>query len=229
MAGLPAAPIFAANAFGETFVLEGVKDDKRAETLVRTLSKVSRQDIAAIDHALPMRDLRDVLIKGTITKALELGATWRKAQASGQDVAQAVADQCGGKVVFGGVIQSCGYEVDDGFTVGEIVIQGSAAYSDQTLRVLVKNENMVCRLDGRVLASIPDLICLFDQRMQKQISNSDCTIGQTVSLVVLPAPEPFCTEQGLSIFGPNYAGVGADEKWHGDQTASVINQAMTLK
>lgn len=229
MAGLPAAPIFTANAFGETFVLEGVKDDKRAETLVRTLSTVSRNDIAAIDHALPMRELRDVLIKGTITKALELGSAWRKAKAAGQDVAQVVADLCDGRVVFRGTLKRCDYKVDDGFTVGEIAIQGDGIHVNQSLVVEVKNENLVCRLDGDVLATVPDLICLFDQRALCQISNPDCAVGQAVSVVVLPAPAPFRTEQGLSIFGPAYAGVAADEKWYGEEPGKVRKLTMASK
>lgn len=56
-AGLPASPVFAANEFGETFVINHVQDDQRAETLVRALCQVSRNDIAVIDHALEMRCL----------------------------------------------------------------------------------------------------------------------------------------------------------------------------
>ena len=214
MAGLPAAPIFTANAFGETFVLEGVKDDKRAETLVRTLSTVSRHDIAAIDHALPMRDLRDVLIKGTITRALELGAAWRQACDAGVDAAQVVADHAGGQVVFEGTVSACNYTVEDGFTLGEITIQGTGAQAAQDMRVSVKNENMACWIDGAVVATVPDLICLFDKDTQAQISNPDCTVGQSVSVVILPAPEAFRSELGLSIFGPGYAGVAPTEEWH---------------
>ena len=215
MAGLPAAPIFTANAFGETFVLEGVKDDKRAETLVRTLSVVSRHDIAAIDHALPMAELRDVLIKGTITQALELGAATREASQGGGDVAQIVAEKSRGAVVFCGIVERCEYRVEDGFTLGDIMIKGGDGHIDQVMHVAVKNENMVCRINGDVLATVPDLICLFDQSAKSQISNPDCRVGQKVSVVVLPAPEPFRTQLGLSIFGPKYAGVAPNETWLG--------------
>ncbi len=213
MAGLPASPIYTANAFGETFVLEGVVDDRRAETLVRALSVVSRHDIAAIDHALPMKDLRDVLIGGTITKALKLGAACREIQASGGDVPSTVAQIGGGFVAFTGVISNCHYEVIDGFTVGAIEIEGSGAHQGQSMRVSVKNENMACWLDGAVLATIPDLICLFDIQTGAQISNPDCVQGQRVAVVLLPSPDAFRTPKGLSIFGPSYAGVNTPYAW----------------
>ncbi len=213
MAGLPAAPIYTANAFGETFVLEGIRDDRRAETLVRALSTVSGHDIAAIDHALPMRDLRKALIKGTISKALDLGAAWRAARAAKEDVAQVIAAKGGGLVAFEGDISACTYAVRDGFTIGTIELNGSGRCAKRLMKISVKNENMACWCDGEVLATVPDLICLIDRRAGRQISNPDCHVGQAVSVVLLPAPEVFRTEQGLCIFGPGYAGVDAPYAW----------------
>lgn len=212
---LPAAPIYTANAFGETFVLEGVCDDQRAETLVRALSAVSRHDIAAIDHALPMRDLRDALIPGTITKALELGAAWRKAVAAGEDVPGVIAEIGGGFVAFKGLISHCHFEVVEGFTIGSIEINGTGEFQDQKLSISVKNENMACWLDGEVFATIPDLICLFDDQTGAQISNPDCVLNQAVTVLLLPAPEVFRTPKGLSIFGPKYAGIDRPYVWPG--------------
>lgn len=216
LAGLPAAPIYAANEFGETFVLEGVKDDRRAETLVRALSTVSRNDIAAIDHALPMRDLKAALIPGTISRALRLGAAWRKAVADHQDAVQIVAQIGGGLVVFKGQVSSSEYRVEHGFTVGAITIEGGEDATGQTMRVSVKNENMACWINGDVFATIPDLICIFDRQTGAQISNPDCKAGQEVAVVLLPAPAVFRTPEGLEIFGPAYAGIDAPYKWPGD-------------
>ncbi len=213
LAGLPAAPIYAANEFGETFVLEGVKDDMRAETLVRALCTVSRHDISVVDHALPARDLRNALIPGTITKALELGAACRAARASGQKVAEVVAHLGGGFIAFEGQIDGCHYETRDGFTIGEIRLSGSGEMTGRDMVVSVKNENMACWIDGTVYATVPDLICLFDRSQGAQISNPDCFEGQDVSVVLLPAPGIFRTRQGLEIFGPRYAGVDTPYAW----------------
>ena len=40
-------------------------------------------------------------------------------------------------------------------------ISGGGTYADQTMRIRLKNENVVAWLDGDVLATIPELICLF--------------------------------------------------------------------
>lgn len=116
-AGLPASPIFAANEFGETFVLNYVKDDQRAETLVRALCQVSRNDIAAIDHALEMKVLRDVLIPGTISRALNLGKLWRDSR-NKPYLPELIAKSGGGLVAFKGVASKAEYKAIDGFTEG---------------------------------------------------------------------------------------------------------------
>lgn len=212
LAGLPAAPIYAVNQFGESFLIDKVKDDQRAETLVRALSQVSRNTIAAIDHALPMCVLRDVLIPGTISKAMQLGVICRSAMASGTNGAAAVAKAGNGAVVFEGTASSVTYKTDQGFTVGQIALTGGGGFSGQAMAISVKNENMACWLDDVVFATVPDLICLFDTETGMPVANPDVTPDQSIAVVILPAPEPFKSEKGLSIFGPTYAGVNADFK-----------------
>lgn len=204
LAGLPAAPIYAVSPFGESFLINNVKDDQRAETLVRSICTVSQNNIAAIDHALPMSVLRDVLIPGTVTQAMKLGEVWRLAA---QNAPEAVAQAGNGALVFQGQVTRVVYETKDGFTIGDIHIANKAG---QTMRVSVKNENMACWIDDAVFATIPDLICLMDVDTGAPIANPDCTHGQNVCVLILPAPTPFLSDAGLASFGPRYAGIDAE-------------------
>ncbi|MEX0370540.1 MAG: DUF917 domain-containing protein [Tateyamaria sp.] len=207
LAGLPAAPIVLANEFGELMVLENVVDDLRAETLVRALSMVSRNDIAAIDHALPASRLRGAIIPGTITKAHTLGRTHRLAFEAGQDPIAAVAKAADGAVVSAGEIVDCDWRTEAGFTLGTVEIAGDAQHHGSRYRISIKNENLVAWRDGTVHAVIPDLICLFDTETGQPIQNPHYYTGQKVAVVVLPAPAPFLEPSGLDAFGPRYAGV----------------------
>lgn len=206
--GLPAAPIYAVNPFGESFLINKVKDDQRAETLVRALTQVSRNTVAAIDHALPMRDLRDVLIPRTISKAIEMGRVCRETMDAGKDTASKIAEIGGGMVLFQGLTKAVTYKTDGGFTVGQIKLVSN----DQEMTITVKNENMVCYLDGAVYATVPDLICLFDTASGAPVANPDVRPDQPITVVLLPAPPPFTSKQGLCVFGPRYAGIEADFK-----------------
>ena len=205
-AGLPASPIYAANEFGETFVLNNIKDDQRAETVVRALCQVSRNDIAAIDHALEIRVLKNALIAGTISKALMLGQTWRKFQAQ-TDLPEVIAKKANGQVAFAGVVSEVEYRTIDGFTKGSFAIEGTGTYSSHTFKTMVKNENLVGWLNNEVYVTIPDLICLFDTTNGNPVSNPDVVKGQAVAVVLLPAPVEFTSAKALSVFGPAYAGI----------------------
>lgn len=209
LAGLPASPIFAANEFGETFILNNVKDDQRAESLVRALCKVSKNDIAAIDHALEMRVLRDALIPGTITKSLQLGRIWRESL-GGNKAPDLIAEAGGGRVAFTGIASMVTYETKDGFTLGTIEIEGNDSYLDHTFRIMVKNENLVGWMNDDVHVTIPDLICLFDISNGRPVSNPDVIEGQPLSVVLLPAPVQFMSPKALSVFGPAYAGIDSE-------------------
>lgn len=57
----------------EVIICENVIDDARGEQLVRALSNVIRNNISAIDHALEIQQLRDAIIPGAISLAMEMG------------------------------------------------------------------------------------------------------------------------------------------------------------
>ena len=99
---LPAAPVVVANAFGELMVLEGLADDMRAEHVVRAIAMASMNDVAAIDHALRIQQLRSALIHGTMSLSLEIGQRCRAAKGAGQDVCALLAEVGGGRVAFRG-------------------------------------------------------------------------------------------------------------------------------
>lgn len=210
--GLPASPIVMANEFGETIVAENVSDDARAEHIVRALACVSRNDIAAIDHALPLSDLRGALISGTISLAMQMGRVWRETLDQGKDVAIAVAQAGQGFVAFRGTVKDSNWRTEDGFTLGELGIEGAGAFEGHTYKIQVKNENMAGWFDGAIHATIPDMICLMDTETGEAVTNPNYYDGQQVAVVILPAPAAFLTDKGLASFGPNY--LGLDHPYH---------------
>lgn len=207
IAGLPAAPIVLANEFGEVMVLENIMDDMRAEAVVRALSVVSRNDIAAIDHAMPASQLRKAIIPGTLSKALAMGRAHRLALEEGRDAVGVVAQVGGGEVTFRGEIVDCDWRTEGGFTLGSIDISGNGQQDASRYRISVKNENLVGWFDGAVHATVPDLICLFDTETGQAVQNPHYHVGQQVAVVILPAPQAFLSPRGLAVFGPGYAGI----------------------
>lgn len=207
LAGLPAAPIVMANEFGETFIAENLSDDQRAEHIVRALAQASRNDIAAIDHALALSVLKTALIPGTISKAMAMGETLRAAKSKRQNVPEAVAASGGGFVAFTGTISACDWRTEAGFTLGSITISGDGPHDSNTYRISVKNENMAGWHNGILHATIPEMICLIDRDTSEPVTNPNYVNGQSVAVIILPAPEPFLNPKGLASFGPEYLGL----------------------
>jgi len=221
--GLPTGPIMVANEFGECIICENLADDQRAENILRALAKVSRNDIAAIDHAFEMHAIRHAVIPGVISQALKMGQVWRMAQGNGADIAQVVADEGQGFVAFRGEIASNDQCVEGGFTIGNIEIVGRGEFASDRYRIWLKNENMIGRLNDKVHTTIPDMICLIDLDTGMPVTNPNYHTGQNVAVVILPAPEPFTSPKGLSVFGPAYLGLDipyepAVAKWAAGRT-----------
>lgn len=209
---LPASPIVAANEFGECMIFENIVDDQRAETIVRAMSVVSRHEIAAIDHALPVSTVRSAVIPGTISKALLLGQRYREVKTDGADLPAAIAEAGGGIVAFAGKISSCDWKTEAGFTIGTIYMEGTGLHAGHTYRIWLKNENLVGWLDGDVHTTIPDLICLIDTDTGEPVTNPNYAVGMNVAVIILPAPAAFLTQRGLAAFGPSYVGIDAPYK-----------------
>ena len=207
LAGLPVGAIVTANAFGETVVLEGVANDARAEALVRGLAEMSRNDIAAIDHILPCRVLRPGLLAGTLSDARRIGVLLREGRGSPTELPRQIASATGGAVLFEGVVTESAVEVVGGFTVGGFEVAGTGRFAERVFNVAIKNENMLGRLDGAPVVTIPEIISVMDTETGAVVTNPNVQPSQKVSILVLPAPEVFLDARGLEVFGPRYAGV----------------------
>ncbi|MEO1549002.1 MAG: DUF917 domain-containing protein [Pseudomonadota bacterium] len=201
LAGLAPGPMVLGNAFGETFVYEGVPHDRRAEGVARALAVISRNDIAAIDHALPFGTLKNALIPGTISLSLRLGQALRGCPPD--QAAQVVARIAGGHVVATGQVRCVHDWVEGGFTHGTIEIAAASG----PIHITYKNENMIARQGDVTIATIPDLICLVDRDTGAPVTNPFARAGQAVDLVCLPAHPAFATQAGVALFGPAYLGL----------------------
>lgn len=211
IAEVPVGDVVAANADGEIFMMKGVKTDGREEDLLRALCGLtSDSTLAVIDHVLPAKVLRGCLIEGTVSRALRLGKVYRAFKAKG-GVAERVAREGGGKVLFNGIVEIVECKEDDGFTIGSVEIRDKNN-PNKKMKLHIKNENMYAEINGEVVVTIPEIISVFDKTNGNIILNPKFDIGLEVVVIVLPAPKEFLTERGLELFGPKYLGINTPFK-----------------
>ncbi len=207
---LPAWPIVSANEHGEVYICEHIADDLRAETVMRSLSQISGNTMSVIDHAMPIKDIKHGVIEGTISLAMSIGKFLRTYPGNNINKLNALADTYHGMMVFRGEVLSLTFSEQDGFTVGTVVLTGEHEFAGSEYRIQVKNENMSGLLNGTLHTCIPDLICCFDEANMRPITNPNYSVGMRVAVLLLPAPEAFLSAEGLSIFGPQYAGFNTE-------------------
>ena len=207
---VPLTPQAVANEFGETMIITRVVNNLRDETLLRALAVASRNLVCVADHPVRIRDLKPAVVPQAVSYALAVGRAYRQAKESGGDPAQAVASQGAGVVVFRGAISECSWADKDGFTLGEFTVAGDGGFSDSTLRIWFKNENLMSWVNGAPFVSAPDLICVLDEDARVPLTNPNQQVGKNVSVIALPAHERWRTDKALSVFGPRSFGFDVD-------------------
>ena len=207
--GVPINPIAVATPFGDTAIINNVVDDFRAEALVRAMACVSRNMIGVVDHPTTGAVLKKSVIPGAITYALAVGRALRLANESGGDPAADIVKAGNGKMLFMGTVSDFSWDTVDGFTVGEVKLQGTGRYGGHKYRVWFKNEHIISYKDESVDVTVPDLICVLDGN-GVPVTNPYYEKGMELTVFGLPAPKEWTTEKGLAVFGPRAFGFDTD-------------------
>jgi DUF917 family protein len=81
-------------------------------------------------------------------------------------------------------------------------LDGLGEYTGKTMVVEFQNENLVAKLDGKTIASVPDLITLCDCLTGLSFATEEVKYGLRTTVLWIPAPELLCTERALQVVGP---------------------------
>jgi DUF917 family protein len=160
---------------------------------------------------LPGHEMKDILVRGTLTKCLAIGRAMCQASQNGQDPIDAALQVTGGWRLFEGVVIAKEWEDRDGYMFGTTHIKGSGDYEGQTLEVWFKNENHVSWLNSRPWVCSPDLLTLVYKESGQGTTNTLLKEGDEVVAVGMKGLEGFRTEFGLNkASGPRYFGFDID-------------------
>lgn len=172
------------------------------------------------DHPIQGKDLRGCVIPDALSYAQKVGRAQRLALKEGRDpVREIIAAVDGFLLLTGRVKEDTEWRNEGGFTLRSIEIEGEDEYSGSSFKIWFKNENIICRLDGEVLVTVPDLICVVEAKSGHPITNPFCKKGMKVSVLGFRAPEVSRTKRGLSILNPRFFGFDVD--WVRDKSKNL--------
>lgn len=141
-------------------------------------------------------------ILGTTSKAIAIGHAVREAQARHTDPIAAILEVEPGKVLFRGKVMDVERRTTEGFLRGKAAVAGIDDDRGTRLVLDFQNEWIVAWRDGDPIAMSPDLICVLDSISGENVGTETIRYGQRVTVIVLPPPPVFATENGLQAVGP---------------------------
>ncbi|MEA1963725.1 MAG: DUF917 domain-containing protein [Candidatus Aerophobetes bacterium] len=204
--GVPIAPMGIASPMGDLMIVKHVRDDRRAEEIIRRIAVVSGNMLGVCDHPTRVKVLKEASIPDTISLAEAIGASRRKGIEKGMDPCTAVATTGQGFLRFRGTVEKHSWRDEEGFTIGEIEMKGIEEYKGKKYKIRYKNENIISWRDGEVDLTVPDLISVLERDTGMPITNPNCDKGKHVTVIAFPAPEQWRTPDGIAAFGPKCFG-----------------------
>ncbi len=211
VAGIALTPIGAATPFGDKLIVGTLGDPTRAEDILRSISVVSREcGVADSPITGAQAKQEGTLVTGSLTLARNIGAAVREAKAAGEDPIEAARAAADGYLLFTGTIADFDWRDEDGFLVGELELSGTGEFAGQKFDTDYKNEHLVARRNGAIVATCPDLISVIDLETHDGINNPDFTIGQSVAVLAFRCDPIWRSEAGLAVFSPSYFGYDID-------------------
>ena len=146
----------------------------------------------------------------TVTKALRIGHTVRRAKAEHRDPVAALLRRERGVELLRGKVTDVERRTTGGYLRGRLDIACLDAYAGATSRIAFQNEFTVAWRNDEPCATTPDLICVLDQDSGEAIGTEVIRFGQRVAVIALPAPEMLLGKRGLELTGPRAFGHDLD-------------------
>ena len=204
-------PFSSVDKWGNIAIVKYTVNPHMLERIGKMLAVAAYGGTTMAATPLPAREMKEIVVKGTLTKCLALGRAMREAREAGKDPVNAALEVTGGWRLFDGIVSGKDWEDRGGYMFGTTHIQGSGAYAGHTLDVWFKNENHVTWLDGKPWICSPDIVSLVYQESGEGTTNTLIKEGDRVVAVGMKGLEAFRTEFGLNqASGPRYFGFDID-------------------
>lgn len=209
--GMASCPAVVTAADGSTVVIEDC-DNLAHERIARGISVAMGGIAHMVEYPLTARDARRSAIPGSVSAAISIGAAIRNAQVAGNDPFEALFEALRATgtyghagVLFDGKIVDLERETKDGFSIGRATLAAFGA--DETMEVIFKNENLVAKQNGKVVALVPDIITIMDRETADSITTERLKYGQRVKVVGAAAPRLLRDAGALAVVGPQAFGM----------------------
>ncbi len=185
------------------------------ERHVRSITQAMGGMITTVEHPMTGKQVKSSIVPGTISFSIELGRTLREYRGNAQRIFEPLSEAFRGALygdlhhIYTGKVVDYASSVVGGFDVGEAVIE-SFTGGLAPLKLNIKNEFLVARIDDQVVASVPDLITVLDYETSTPINAERLRYGQRVTVYGVGCPDYYRQDKALAVVAPRCFGFDFD-------------------
>jgi hypothetical protein len=205
-------PITSVDEWGDRTVIKEAISYEMAERVGKLISAAAFGLVGDAGFLMKGKDMKEVLIPGTLTESLNIGRKIREARESGRDPVQAIVDVVNGWLLFKGTVMEKEWEDKEGYYWGTHKLKGIDEFKGREFKYWFKNENHISWMDGKPYVTSPDIFSAVDLGTGKPRTNPSIKEGDKLTIIGMKAREQFRTSKGLKIVGPTHFGFDLDYK-----------------
>lgn len=208
--GYPLWPLAVVDEFGNTSIIKDSMNYRVVEKIGKKISEVAYGLTGDTGFLLTGKEMKKAILRGTLSRSLQIGRLIRETRESGKDPVAAVVKELEGWLLIKGTVTKKETEDKQGYYWGVHTVTGEGEYAGDTIKVWFKNENHVCWKNDRVVATSPDSIIIIDSETGEPCTNPKLLEGRKVAVIGIKAIDVFRSEKGVGILGPKYFGFDFD-------------------
>ncbi|MFT2092558.1 DUF917 domain-containing protein [Paraglaciecola sp. 2405UD69-4] len=191
------------------------QDTHTYERHIRGLTQASGGMMLTVEHPMTGAFLKHAIIPGTMSFSVKLGALLRENRGSADLLLaplkalfkESVYGEC--RLLYTGKVTDKQNSIVGGFDVGEVSITSFDEQQAQ-MNISIKNEYLVAKLGGKVVASVPDLIVIVEYETSNPINAERLRYGQRVAVFAIGCPAFYRSSKALDVVSPACFGFDLD-------------------
>jgi DUF917 family protein len=212
--GVSPSPAVAVDYSGGAVFFD-VKDTLLYERQIRSFAMAMGGMVFTAEHPMTSEQARRAIIPGTISFALELGRTLRRHAGNAKLIEEplrtlfSASDYGEFRHLYTGKVVDIESKTVGGFDVGEATIESTIS-DGPAMHLSIKNEFLMAKVGGSVVASVPDLITMVDHETSAPINAERLHYGQRVTVFGIGCPPHYRTPAALEVVAPRAFGFDCD-------------------
>jgi hypothetical protein len=204
--GVDITPMVIADSEGNILTINKAVDPTYVDKVGRWMVTQGGHLGADVQHTMSGKMVKETSVPGTFTDSLKLGRSVVEARQQGVDPIDRIASILGAYRILNARISSMHEEEWMGFYFTEVELIGIGKDAGCSIRLVIKNEAMVCYLDGKPITIFPDPIYMLEPGTGRGMMSVELKTGMELLILCAPAHPRLraaaITEAGRKAFNP---------------------------